>query len=83
MKIKRLRREETPRIVGDDSARSEPMKLQDRNDFQTTLEGEEIEGTNSTEFGTEFVQGGRLDFGAQSRRKREVKNARNVACERG
>ncbi|GJR82868.1 hypothetical protein Tco_0153653 [Tanacetum coccineum] len=165
MKIKRLRREETPRIVGDDSARSEPTEVADSNDFKPLLKEKRLKeqtkrirgtkkerntemgvkvvwgrnlhfevkkgattqrrslgrrprttwpgwkdtvnkkgsrddcgyesksthrkerktfvGNGGTEFGTEFVQGGRLDFGAQSRRKREVKNARNVACERG
>ncbi|GJU19028.1 bulb-type lectin domain-containing protein [Tanacetum coccineum] len=34
MKIKRLRRQETPRIVGDDSAQSEPMEVADSNDFK-------------------------------------------------
>ena len=37
VKIKRLRREETPRIVGDDSARSEPMEVADSNDFKPLL----------------------------------------------
>ncbi|GJX51044.1 hypothetical protein Tco_0277889 [Tanacetum coccineum] len=37
MKIKRLRREETPRIVGDDSARSEPTEVADSNDFKPLL----------------------------------------------
>nr|GEX55915.1 hypothetical protein [Tanacetum cinerariifolium]GEY65341.1 hypothetical protein [Tanacetum cinerariifolium] len=37
MKIKKLRREETPRIVGDDSARSEPTEVADSNDFKPLL----------------------------------------------
>ncbi|GKF53947.1 hypothetical protein Tco_0160857, partial [Tanacetum coccineum] len=37
MKIKRLRREETPRIVGDDSARSEPTEVADSNNFKPLL----------------------------------------------
>ncbi|GKD48397.1 hypothetical protein Tco_1277373 [Tanacetum coccineum] len=37
MKIKRLRRQETPRIVGDDSARSEPTEVADSNNFKPLL----------------------------------------------
>nr|GFA19232.1 hypothetical protein [Tanacetum cinerariifolium] len=37
MKIKKHRREETPRIVGDDSARSEPTEVADSNDFKPLL----------------------------------------------
>ncbi|GKE93179.1 hypothetical protein Tco_1574274 [Tanacetum coccineum] len=37
MKIKRLRRQETPWIVGDDSARSEPTEVADSNDFKPLL----------------------------------------------
>ncbi|GJY48004.1 RNA-directed DNA polymerase, eukaryota [Tanacetum coccineum] len=36
-KIKRLRRQETPRIVGDDSARSEPTEVADSNNFKPLL----------------------------------------------
>ncbi|GKD40349.1 hypothetical protein Tco_1260556, partial [Tanacetum coccineum] len=35
--IKRLRRQETPWIVGDDSARSEPTEVADSNDFKPLL----------------------------------------------
>ncbi|GKA79541.1 hypothetical protein Tco_0786137 [Tanacetum coccineum] len=35
--IKRLRKEETPRIVGDDSARSEPTEVADSNNFKPLL----------------------------------------------
>ncbi|GKF12082.1 hypothetical protein Tco_0050008, partial [Tanacetum coccineum] len=37
MKIKRLRRQETPRIVGADSARSELTEVADSNDFKPLL----------------------------------------------
>ncbi|GJX68155.1 hypothetical protein Tco_0303882 [Tanacetum coccineum] len=37
MKIKRLRRQETPWIVGDNSARSEPTEVADSNDFKPLL----------------------------------------------
>ncbi|GKG46202.1 hypothetical protein Tco_0501048, partial [Tanacetum coccineum] len=37
MKIKRLRKEETPRIVGDDSPRSEPTEVADSNNFKPLL----------------------------------------------
>ncbi|GKE33214.1 hypothetical protein Tco_1452536, partial [Tanacetum coccineum] len=36
-KIKRLRRQETPRIIGDDSARSEPTEVADSNNFKPLL----------------------------------------------
>ncbi|GJY71257.1 hypothetical protein Tco_0474960 [Tanacetum coccineum] len=47
MKIKRLRRQETPRIVGDDSARSEPTEVADSNDFKPLLKEKRLkEQTN-------------------------------------
>ncbi|GKA86281.1 hypothetical protein Tco_0807992 [Tanacetum coccineum] len=47
MKIKRLRRQETPRIVGDDSARSEPTEVADSNNFKPLLKEKRLkEQTN-------------------------------------
>ncbi|GKA98315.1 hypothetical protein Tco_0826252 [Tanacetum coccineum] len=56
MKIKRLRRQETPRIVGDDSARSEPTEVADSNNFKPLLKEKRLKeqtggGTYVKEFG--------------------------------
>ncbi|GJT67740.1 hypothetical protein Tco_1019220 [Tanacetum coccineum] len=54
MKIKRLRRQETPRIVGDDSARSEPpTEVADSNNFKSLLKEKRLK--EQTKRGTRVV----------------------------
>ncbi|GKB92842.1 cytochrome P450 76C1-like protein [Tanacetum coccineum] len=56
--IKRLRRQETPRIVGDDSARSEPTEVADSNNFKPLLKEKRLkEQTEKRQRCRTFVEG--------------------------